>query len=225
VELADVIPWGRSRQEYIDMFNLTEAELQQPILSVADGPASFNAEQAHLGNPVLSVDPLYQFDAEQIEQRIQAVYPIVMEQVSTHQSDFIWSHFNSVEDLGQQRLHSMRQFLTHFASSSERYRNIALPDLSRLSQHFHLALCSHFLFLYSTHLDLDFHLRAVTRLCELADEVRIYPLVTLENKSSPHIEAVLTHLAHLGHQPALVPVQYQFQRGATHMLHIRVNND
>ena len=46
----DIKPWGRSYQEYLEMFNLTVVELDLKILGCADGPASFNAEMNKQGN-------------------------------------------------------------------------------------------------------------------------------------------------------------------------------
>ncbi len=44
MRLEKVVPFGRSLDEYIKMFNLTPVDLQQRILNVANGPASFNAD-------------------------------------------------------------------------------------------------------------------------------------------------------------------------------------
>ena len=44
VKLSEVIPWGRSFEEYRLMFALSEADLAGVILGCGDGPASFNTE-------------------------------------------------------------------------------------------------------------------------------------------------------------------------------------
>lgn len=41
--LDKVVPWGRSYEEYISMFDLSEADLQLRILGCGDGPAGFNS--------------------------------------------------------------------------------------------------------------------------------------------------------------------------------------
>ena len=41
--LDQIVPWGRSFDEYVKMFALTEADLEKRILGCGDGPASFNA--------------------------------------------------------------------------------------------------------------------------------------------------------------------------------------
>ena len=38
----DIVPWGRSFDEYLDMFNLSEDDLARDIVGVGDGPASFH---------------------------------------------------------------------------------------------------------------------------------------------------------------------------------------
>ena len=37
------MPWGRSYEEYVNMFELKEGDLARRILGCADGPAEFNA--------------------------------------------------------------------------------------------------------------------------------------------------------------------------------------
>lgn len=41
--LENIVPWGRSLDEYISMFQLSGKDLDAKILGCADGPASFNA--------------------------------------------------------------------------------------------------------------------------------------------------------------------------------------
>src|SRR5260370_30292561 len=49
VRLHEVVPWGRSLDEYRAMFALSEGDLQGRLLGCGDGPASFNAELTALG--------------------------------------------------------------------------------------------------------------------------------------------------------------------------------
>jgi hypothetical protein len=41
--LDKVVPWGRSFDEYVRMFDLTPADLGKRILGCGDGPASFGS--------------------------------------------------------------------------------------------------------------------------------------------------------------------------------------
>ena len=79
--LDKVVPWGRSYDEYLRMFDLTEAELGLRLLGCGDGPAAFNATLTQRGGKIISVDPVYAFDAEQIRGRISETYETVMAQM------------------------------------------------------------------------------------------------------------------------------------------------
>lgn len=67
MQLEKVVPFGRSLDEYRQMFALSEDDLEQDIVGVGDGPASFNAEMHALGKRVVSIDPLYMFSAGDIQ--------------------------------------------------------------------------------------------------------------------------------------------------------------
>lgn len=69
MRLEKVVPFGRSLDEYIKMFNLSPSDFKKRILGVADGPASFNAEATKIGGMVTSIDPLYQFSEREILKR------------------------------------------------------------------------------------------------------------------------------------------------------------
>ena len=54
---------GRSYDEYVRMFALSEADLAGRLLGCGNGPASFDSEATRRGGRVVSCDPPYQFDA------------------------------------------------------------------------------------------------------------------------------------------------------------------
>ncbi len=223
MKLSEVIPWGRSFAEYTEMFSLSENDLNKTLLGCGDGPACFNADLSKNGGSIISIDPLYQFNAEQIATRIDEVYPQVMEQVSRNENDFIWTTIKSVEALGQIRMEAMKRFLTDYETGkkSGRYIQASLPTLPFEKNAFELALCSHYLFLYSDHISQEQHILSLKELCRIAHEVRVYPLVSLEGKKSPHLKAVTSALKDNHVQVSYESVQYQFQKGATEMLVIK----
>lgn len=61
--LDKAVPWGRSFDEYVRMFDLSDSDLHSRILDCAGGPASFNVEMRRRGRIVVSCDPIYQFSA------------------------------------------------------------------------------------------------------------------------------------------------------------------
>jgi hypothetical protein len=162
-KLEKIVPWGRSYDEYVSMFSLTEADLGLRILGCGDGPAAFNSTLTKRGGNIISVDPIYAFDTEQIRTRISETYETVMTQTRKNKNDFVWESIPSIEQLGSRRMSAMEVFLVDFATGrhEDRYISGKLPSLPFKSGKFDIALSSHFLFLYSAHLSAEFHLEAL----------------------------------------------------------------
>lgn len=218
----EAVPWGRSFDEYCRMFNLTDRDLKLKILGCADGPASFNAEMAKREYRVISCDPLYQFSAAQIKHRIDVTYENVIEQTRQNQHKFVWDHIKSPDELGQIRMAAMLDFLADYEYGTEEgcYVQAELPALPFPTNSFDLALCSHFLFLYSDNLSLSFHQEAVEAMCRVASEVRIFPLLTFNAEPSSYIDPLIESLKAAGHKVSIETVPYEFQRGGNQMLRI-----
>lgn len=204
------------------MFRLTEADLQKKILGCADGPASFNAQMSRLGRTVVSCDPLYGLTAGQIEQRIAETYEAVISQTKQNQQKFVWERIKSPEELGALRMSAMREFLQDFEQGKRegRYLDASLPGLPLASSSFSLALCSHFLFLYSDTFSLEFHLQALSELGRVAGEVRVFPLLTYNADRSPFVQPAAEHLRAMGKVVSIERVPYEFQRGGNEILRI-----
>ncbi len=220
--LDRVVPWGRSFAEYQRMFALTQDQLNLRMLGCADGPASFNAEATEHGADIVSVDPIYTFSRSEIQSRIQATYPEMMRQTRQNNSEFVWTEISSVEELGRLRMISMERFLDDYDVGRKcgRYLAAELPSLPFPDQAFELALCSHFLFLYSDQFSLEFHVNSIVELCRVADEVRIFPLLELGSVPSRHLPSVTGTLRRLGLSVKIETVDYEFQRGGNQMMRI-----
>src|SRR5947209_12733102 len=111
MKLSEIIPWGRSFDEYRLMFGLSESDLGGRILGCGDGPASFNAEATALGHAVVSCDPIYAFSAEEVERRVRDCCDNVTAQARKNREEFVWDYFRDPDHLGQCRLAAMRRFL------------------------------------------------------------------------------------------------------------------
>lgn len=214
MELGEIVPWGRSFEEYRRMFGLSGDDLAGRILGCGDGPASFNAEATAAGHAVVSCDPIYAFDAEDIRRRVEETYETILSQVRLHPERFVWDFFRDADDLGRHRLAAMQRFLGDFEPGRReaRYVVASLPKLPFADGEFRLALVSHLLFLYSDHLNQAFHVESALELLRVADEIRIFPLLTLERRRSPFVEPVRSALEAAGHAVEIVAVPYEFQR-------------
>ena len=205
------------------MFALSDDDLKTRILGCADGPAGFNAEATRRGSRVISIDPLYEFSAEQIRQRIAATAEDILEQTKRNVDEFIWDEITSIENLHRVRMAAMDDFLADYDAGRRdgRYVTAAAPALPFESASFDLAVCSHFLFLYSEQLGQQFHEDAIVELCRVADEVRIFPLIALGTLPSPYLDSTTAKMRDLNYAVTIERVPYQFQKGGNEMMRIR----
>jgi hypothetical protein len=112
--------------------------------------------------------------------RIDAMYEEVVSQTRQNQAKFVWNNIQSPDEPGKIRMAAMQTFLRDYEQGKAEGRYIVgtLPNLPFERASFDLALCSHFLFLYSDELSLTFHQQSIDAMCAVAREARIFPLLT-----------------------------------------------
>ena len=221
--LDRVVPFGRSKTEYELMFALTESDRLKSVIGIGDGPASFNAEMTAAGYQVTSIDPIYQFTGSEIKSRFDACVDTIIEQVRNTPNNWVWSYHKSPEDLRANREKAIALFLEDYdrGKIEGRYLNAGLPKLDFQDKQFQLALCSHFLFLYSEHLSFEFHLESIRELCRIAEEVRVFPLLNLAQARSPYIDEVCSILVKEGISSEIIQVDYELQKGGNQAIIFR----
>ena len=148
----------------------------------------------------------------------------MVRETEANKDEFVWDHFGNPAGLIAARQGAMARFLEDYECGKEngRYLNASLPNLPFDDSEFDLAVCSHFLFLYSQQFSCDFHLEAIRELLRVANEVRIFPLLQLGSTPSPYVERVVEALTAVGHEVTIETVNYEFQRGGNQMM--RVHN-
>ena len=221
--LDKVVPWGRSFEEYRRMFALSETDLGLTIVGCGDGPANFNAEATRRGSTVVSCDPIYRYDVNQLRERIAATAKEILDQTRRNETEFVWTVIRSVEELGEVRMAAMNDFLDDYPAgrTGGRYVDAELPDLPFDDSSFELGLSSHFLFLYTRQLGESFHRQAIREMCRVAREVRIFPLLELGAVPSPLVAPMAAELHREGFDVSIEDVPYEFQRGGNEMMRIR----
>ena len=81
VTLDRILIWGRPLDEYVDMFALSDEDLEERFLDCASGPASFNASLTMLGGSIISLDPIYCLSSDEITGRINEAYNMIIGQL------------------------------------------------------------------------------------------------------------------------------------------------
>lgn len=204
------------------MFLLDGADLSKKIAGFGDGPASFNCEASRKGCSVTSFDPVYQFTAAELRQRIDQTRTEVMGQMAENRKNYLWTEIPSLEALEERRMSAMELFLSDFerGKAEGRYVPHALPGpLPLPDDAFDLGLSSHFLLMY-TALGYEFHIKAISEMLRLCREVRIFPLLDLDGQTSSLTGQVMGHFqAH--YKVEIKPTPYEFQRGGNRLLTIK----
>ena len=223
MKLKNVVPWGRNLQEYKSMFQLSNKDLKSSILGCGDGPSSFNFEVTKLNGNITSIDPIYQFTKDAIQQKIDETSSVISKQLKQNKNNFIWQHIESVDKLIDIRLTAMSHFIQDYdhGKKEKRYIYNELPNLVFKDNSFDLVLSSHFLFLYSEHFDLQFHIDSILEMCRVSKkEVKIFPLHDLKNQKSPYLEPILNIVQDKGFKTKIIQTNYEFQKGANEFLSI-----
>ena len=145
---------------------------------------------------------------------------------SASRFDLIWSAISNSEEVQELRVSSMERFLEDFddGKRQRRYVDAELPNLPFTDASFDLALCSHFLFLYTEQLSEDFHVAAIREMSRVAGEVRSFPLLALGGAPSRHVPKVSDRLRDEGLAVTIEAVPYELQRGGNQMMRVQRRN-
>lgn len=221
-KLENVVPWGRTLDEYRMMFLLNDNDMSKRIAGFGDGPASFNFEATKQGYFVTSFDPIYQFSKDELQKRIDEVRITVMQQMSENMNNYVWTKIKSLEELETVRMSAMRLFLEDFEKGKQerRYIHHELPDRLTLEDDtFDIGLSSHFLLMYTV-LGFEFHIQAMTEMLRVCKEIRIFPIVDLDANETDLISNVIDYFKQ-GYEVEIRKTQYEFQKGDNKLLIIR----
>ena len=174
------------------------------------------------GNKVISCDPIYHFTSQELRMRIEETYDKVMAETYDNKDNFVWDIIKSPEELGRVRMEAMQEFIADFKKGKQEGRYLAksLPSLPFRDKTFDLVLCSHFLFLYTEHLSLEFHRASIAEMCRVAGEVRIFPLIDLDLNKSSYLDTIGSEFTKAGYNVDIQKVPYEFQRGGNKMIRI-----
>ena len=120
-------------------------------------------------------------------------------------------------------MEAMKEFLYDYPAGRKegRYIDASLPSLPFKDGAFDIALCSHFLFLYSKQLSEDFHIQSIKELCRVSSETRIFPLLELGARKSRHLQSIADRLDKDGLVVTIEKVPYEFQKGGNEMMKIK----
>jgi hypothetical protein len=146
----------------------------------------------------------------------------MLDQTRCNRQQFVWDTIRSMEELGHIRMQAMQAFLDDYDLGKRQGRCVEaeLPFIAFPDKSFDLAVCSHFLFLYTEHLSEAFHRSAILELCRVASELRVFPLLALDGRTSPYVASIADGFSGLW-EISIETVPYEFQRGGNQMMRVR----
>lgn len=217
---ADFLTIGRTFAEYRRMFDLRAADIAgRELLDCGGGAGAFTATAAELAERAVAVDPLYGPAPAALEPRLDEAIEYNVEQLRAKRDLFVWDFYGDVATRGRYLRAAAERFLADYATHPDRYVAGALPDLPLGDDAVDLALAANLLFVYDDRLDREFHEAALRDLARVArEEVRAFPLHSLDRTRSAFVEPVADALRADGHAVEFREVPYEFQPGATEML-------
>jgi hypothetical protein len=223
LDLERIVFIGRTFDEYLDMFSLTEETMKRKrILDCPAGACSFTAVGSNSGFDVTACDIAYYFSADDLKNKGLRDIEHTMENMEKAKGNFIWNYFKNVEGLRKHRVSALKDCTNDMAKSNGRYIPAVLPILPFMDAEFDICLSAHFLFMYDDRLDYEFHLKTIKELLRVSkEEIRIFPLVNLEGKRYEHLDNLIRYFANTGNIVEEIKVPYEFQVNANSILRIK----
>lgn len=210
--------WGRGLSEYKEMFNL-KFEPGLKILSVADGPSTFNLEARAQQIEVCSVDPVYSLAQEEIQSYFDDSYAYNENLFKNNPSAFIFKNDEEINKHLEKRRNTFNDFFQDYKSNPTCYFGSKLPELAGIISNYDLCLCSNLLFIFDHLFDLDFHVKSINKMLCLANEVRIFPLYNVHGKISKHLSSVI-EILEKNNNVFTEKVKYEIYKGGNKMLKV-----
>ena len=221
--IGDIIVTARPFDEYVAMFNLTDADLLAgPVLDCPAGASGFAAGARALGADVTAVDPEYVVPHDELVLRARRDTQFGNQYVRDTRDTYAWGFFRDVDDHLARRMAALDAFDADRRAHPDRYVTGSLPHLPFADGAFRLVVSSHLLFVYPDHFSYDDHLRCVREFLRVAtDEVRIFPLVDTTTAPWPHLDRLRGDLDADGAASEVRRVSYEFIRRGDEMLVLR----
>lgn len=222
-ELERIVFIGRTFEEYMRMFALTEEELSgRRILDCPGGACSFTAVAHRFGCLVTAADIAYHHEMNLLHNKGLQDILHAMEHVEAGKERYIWTEFSSVDDLRKARTEALESCIKDMRLNPDRYVPVTLPLLPFEQGQFDLTLSAHFLFTYADKLDADFHRRTLHELLRVTrEEVRIFPLVDQHGRRPALVDQLMEYACAEGWTAEIQSVPYHFQENADQVLILR----
>ncbi len=214
---------SRSFAEYAAFFGLDPEHLPGRVLDCCAGTSGFVAGAVARGVNAIAADPIYAAAEDVLATATRGGADGGAALIADNADRFTYAWYGTPQRRAQLRSEAAAAFQRDRRRQPHRYVAAALPALPFRAGAFDLALCSHLLFTWADRFGADWHRAALTELCRVADEVRVFPIVRAgDGADVAFLPALCDRLAtEHGIVSEIEPVSYEFQVGARHLLRLR----
>lgn len=169
--------WIYNLDDYRQIFNLTDQEIQKGTLDYPGGVSSVNAELYALGQTIISAGPSYRLSPKEMQGHAKQILQNKITNLRQNVELLSTPNEQTINNVIQRWQLSTEQFLADYELGKKQGRYIVLdpPPFTTIEQTFELLLCTDFLFnkaLSPTHSSQQL----MDELCKLATEIRVFPL-------------------------------------------------
>ncbi len=225
LKLDHIVTIGRRFFEYNSFFLLDELDPPyEKILDVGGGVSSFTYEAVERGFEVMSVDPIYAFDHYKLKRKCEEDIEYTIRNLEKTSHMINWGKpIEDFDHLRHSRQTSYRMFLDDFKENRWRYLDAQFPYTPFIVRdNFTTSLVSHLLFIYDNHISYDTHVSIIKEILRVTSkEVRIYPLINFNFKTSEFVGRIMKDPVFAGVSFELRPIEYMFLKGADKMMIIK----
>ncbi len=220
--MRKLVLWGHTVDEYREMFDLSQEEMNGRILEYGCGPSALNAQQFHQHHEVVSCDPLFVLDKDTLYSKSIMIFAHMADEIRKDKEQFDFTPVGSLEQLIEQRQKGMQQFFSDYeqGKAEGRYYGAADYHLPYGDFSFDLALSAHYLFADLDEQSVDFHCNVIRELARVAKEVRIFPLIDRDGQTSEFLGPVLLQLQNEGYGAEVREISYHLHKAENAMLRV-----
>ncbi|KTD51232.1 hypothetical protein [Legionella quateirensis] len=220
--MRKLVLWGHGVDEYREMFDLSDNEINSKILEYGCGPSAVNSQITQMNNQVVSCDPLFVLDKDTLYSKSVMIFSQMAEEIKSEQEHFDFSRSGSFDKLLAERKVGFEQFFADYIKGKTEGRYLGVTDyhLPFADFTFDFALCSHYLFADLDDQTVDFHLNVIRELARVAKEVRIFPLIDNDGQTSSFLGPVLLGLQQDNYGIEVREVAFHLQKSGNAMLRV-----
>lgn len=213
--------WIYNFSDYEQMYGLSEKDLTKKILEFPGVVGSFNAQASAMGANVLSAGPLFALSTDEMTAYANDFFErqvLALSKNPKRLKAFSQEKKKQVMMLWEE---SKALFLHDYpiGKAAGRYVPVNLDNLPFKTHEFDLALCSHLLFQKALPKGVS-AIDLLQQLCDIALEVRLYPLLDDSGKITDELGPLMLALQARNYGVEVREVAYELQEGGNAMLRI-----